>query len=176
MYVENEKAEEILISAGKKPYSGFEWQLVQTHLLSPSGELKELWRPGKDSGPEAAQELLQLLDNEIQTRNLKKGDVLAPYQNPRVLSLSDNELLLQVVLRVPVQENYPHDSTTSVDWIVLTEDQAKFFRDAIHSPQSVPLSLAADMLVHFRAPLDKAEDPKEDALVKKVIRCPVINS
>ena len=166
--MENEIASEILRKAGKKNYSGFEWQLVQTHLVLPSGKVKELWRPGKDAGDDSAQDLLAHLDSQIEQLNLRRQKVLSPYVNPRLVTGPPNEVVLQVGLRVPVQENHPHDSVATTDWIILSDNHLSYFEKAITLPQSLPENLAADILIHLRPPLDRSEDPKSEAL--KLVR------
>jgi len=65
LYVENDEAAEIIKKAGKNSYGGHQWQLVQTHLILPTGELQELWRPSHNTGGEDPEDLHKALQDAI---------------------------------------------------------------------------------------------------------------
>jgi hypothetical protein len=166
LYVENEEAERILLEAGRKPYSGQEWQLVQTHLIMPSGELLELWRPGHNTGGDDPESLLTAMKTAITDLGLPEKPALPAYRSPRPTSIGEGAALIETVLRFPSQENFPRNHAYTIDWINLSADDIRqFIPSGDHIlPTALPSELAAEILIHLRPPLDDAKDPQTKAM------------
>ena len=163
--MENDEAAPILASGGITPYTGQSWQLVQTHLIMPSGEIQELWKPGRDTGAADPDNLLAALDGAIEQLSLTRQPAPEITASRRLRDLEEGGMLLQLSLRIPPQEASPHERNFVVDWIPLGAADL----DALRPPQDaliypIPDALAARVLVHFRPSLDKGEDPDADAM------------
>jgi hypothetical protein len=167
LYVENDAAEQILRSHGQQPYADEEWQLVQTWLVLPDGELRELWRPGPRNGDGDQGELLRALDGAISDLALVDLPAPAPHENQRLAAVGEDGALLEVVIRVPRQEAHRNGRNFTVDWIPLEAgDVAALLPPAGALARDVAPALARRILVHLRPPLDTATDPHEAALAR----------
>ena len=162
LYVENEEASDILLSKGKRPYVGQEWQLVQTHLILPSGALQELWRPGHNTGRDDPINLHRALQGAVEQLDLKAS--ARPSKPYNAVQDDPEGAVLEVTLRFPKQENFPRDHAFTIDWIQLTAEELALLTSTENVPRALPADLAADVLVHFRPPLDEARDPTAKAL------------
>lgn len=169
LYVDNAAVEKILLAAGRRPYRGKEWQLVQTHLIEPSGALRELWRPQADSGATDALDLVKALDRAIVSLSLKEG---APLPGGVASSLGAEESrVFESVIRFDLDRSgdYLGRPRFALDRVGFGEDDlaallpGPSLADGALSFE-VPREAAARLLISLRPPLDTAQDPEEDAL------------
>lgn len=165
LYVDNATAAEILRKAGREPYeTKEEWQLVQTHLLQPSGELVELWKPGATTGAQDPENLARALDAAIRELGLEpqpplpRADLRAPHPG--------EALVLDAVMRLdlPPDGDYLGRPGLLVDRVGLTAEEITHLLPPAHGAYDVPQATAARLLAHLRPPRDTAQDPLEEAL------------
>lgn len=165
LYVDNATAAEILRKAGRTPYeTKEEWQLVQTHLLQPSGELVELWKPGATTGARDPENLAKALEAAIRELHLDPKPPL-PRQDLRAPHPGE-ALVLDAVMRLdlPPDGDYLGRPSLLVDRIGLTAEEVASLLPPGTSAYHVPQATAARLLAHLRPPRDTAQDPLEEAL------------
>ena len=153
----NVVAQQILEDAGKIPYSGYDWQLVQTHLIFEDGSIEELWRPGHNTGSSDPEELIEALDGAVERLGLQPQPPIPSYVNPRLEAVGDGGVAMKVILRYPYQENFPRNHHYTLDWILYTsEDITEILPPdgREDEPYAVNEEVARDFMAHFRPYLD----------------------
>jgi hypothetical protein len=170
LYLDNDQAAPILRKAGISPYEGYDWELVQTHLIFPDGHIEEFWRPTENGGSTDPPALKKALKDAIKKYNLNKFETPLTSYAQRKGTVSGVRIL--TIVRVPPQKNYPVDASYGIDWIVIPENKLSELYPPTPDTISyeIPRDLAEEILIQFRIPLETDIDLDKDAKshIKKI--------
>ena len=160
--------------AGKDIYSGYDWQLVQTHIIHQDGQIEALWRPGHNTGKADPERFNVALDKAIERLKLQASPAIPVYKNPRLEQAGQDGVALKVILRYPYQTNFPRNYTYTLDWIIYTSDAVSSLLPPVgkeDEPYEISSAVASDFMAHFRPFLDwgiseeyGVHDPHEQAV------------